>query len=76
MAFAGARRASTKPVRFHLEIDVPLRQELAYPRAETPSIRRQPDDHNFGSLMMLAVTAGAFLVVAWGATKAVFSSSK
>jgi hypothetical protein len=26
---------------------------------------------NFGPLIMLAVTAGAFLLVAWGATKAV-----
>ena len=34
--------------------------------------RRQPEDHNFGSLLMLAVTAGAFLLVTWVATKAVF----
>jgi hypothetical protein len=33
--------------------------------------RRPPDDHNFGSLMMLAITAGAFLLVTWVATKAV-----
>jgi hypothetical protein len=33
-------------------------------------LRRQPNDHNFGSLM-LAVTAGAFLLVAWVATKGV-----
>jgi hypothetical protein len=72
MAISGARRASTKPVRFHLKIDVSLRQELAYPRAETPSLRRQPDDHNFGSLIMLAVTAGAFLLVTWVATKGLF----
>ncbi len=25
-------------------------------------LRREPNDHNFGSLLMLAVTAGAFLV--------------
>ena len=30
---------------------------------------RQPNDHNFGSLLMLAVTAGAFLLVTWVATK-------
>ena len=35
-------------------------------------MRRQPDDHNFGSLLMLAVTAGAFLLVIWVATKALF----
>ena len=29
-------------------------------------LRRQPDDHDFGSLMMLAITAGAFLLVAMG----------
>jgi hypothetical protein len=27
---------------------------------ERRPLRRQPDDHNFGSLLMLAVTAGAF----------------
>ena len=32
----------------------------------------QPNDHNFGSLMMLAVTAGSFLLVVWVATKALF----
>jgi tetratricopeptide (TPR) repeat protein len=32
-------------------------------------LRRQPNDHNFGSLLMLAVTAGAFLLVTWIATK-------
>jgi hypothetical protein len=36
-------------------------------------LRRQPNDHNFGSLIMLALTAGAFLLVTWIATK-VFSS--
>ena len=35
-------------------------------------LRRQPDDHNFGSLLMVAVTAGAFLLVIWVATKALF----
>ena len=36
-------------------------------------LRRQPDDHNLWSLissLMLSVTAGAFLLVAWVATKA------
>ena len=35
-------------------------------------LRRQPDDHHFWSLIVLAVTAGAFLLVAWVATKALF----
>jgi hypothetical protein len=35
-------------------------------------LRRQPTDHNFGSLMMLAITAGAFLLVTWIATKGLF----
>ena len=39
---------------------------------EKRPLRRQPDDHHFGSLLMLAVTAGAFLLVAWVATKALF----
>jgi hypothetical protein len=34
--------------------------------------RRQPDGHNFGSLMTLAATAGAFLLVTWVGTTAVF----
>jgi hypothetical protein len=33
---------------------------------------RQPDDHNLGSLIMLAVTTGVFLLVAWVATKGLF----
>jgi hypothetical protein len=28
--------------------------------------RRQPNDHDFGSLIILAVTAGAFLLATWG----------
>ena len=36
------------------------------------SLRRLPEDHNFGSLLMLAVTAGAFLMVTWVASKALF----
>jgi hypothetical protein len=39
---------------------------------EKRPLRRQSDDHNFGSLLMLAVTAGAFLSVVWVATKALF----
>ena len=35
-------------------------------------LRRQPEDHNFGSLLVLAVTAGAFLAVTWVATKGLF----
>jgi hypothetical protein len=43
---------------------------------EKRPLRQQPDDHNFGSLLMLAVTAGAFLLITWVTTKAVLSSSK
>jgi hypothetical protein len=39
---------------------------------EKRPMRRQPDDHHFWSLMMLAAIAGAFLLVAWVATKALF----
>ena len=35
-------------------------------------MRRQSDDPSFGSLIMLAVTAGAFLLVTWIATKGLF----
>ena len=43
-----------------------------WPMEEKHPLRRQPDDHNFGSFLMLAVTAGAFLLlVTWVATKAV-----
>jgi hypothetical protein len=39
---------------------------------EKRPLRRQGDDHNFGSLLMLAVTAGAFLLVTWIAIKTLF----
>jgi hypothetical protein len=39
---------------------------------EKRPLRRQPEDHHFWSLIMLAVTAGAFLLVTWVATKALF----
>jgi hypothetical protein len=32
---------------------------------ERRPLRRQPEDHNLGSLLMLAITAGAVLLVAW-----------
>ena len=41
---------------------------------EKRELRRQLDDHHFGSLLMLAVAAGAFLLVTWVATKALFVS--
>ena len=50
----------------HRSNDSPARMEERRP------LRRQPDDHNFGSLIMLAVTAGVFLLVAWVATKGLF----
>jgi hypothetical protein len=37
---------------------------------EKRPLRRQPEDHHFWSLIMLAVTAGGFLLVTWVATKA------
>jgi hypothetical protein len=39
---------------------------------ERRPLRRQPEDHNFGSLIMLSVTAGAFLLATWVAAKALF----
>ena len=39
---------------------------------EDPPGTRQRNDHNFGSLIMLAVPAGAFLLVTWIATKGLF----
>jgi hypothetical protein len=53
-------------------IDAPLRHELASDVEKRRPLRRQPNDHNFGSLVMLAVTAGAFLLVTWVATKGLF----
>ena len=40
------------------------------PMEEKRPLRRQPDDHHLWSLIMLAVTAGGFLLVTWIATKA------
>jgi hypothetical protein len=37
-----------------------------------PTIPPTAGDHNFGSLIMLAVTAAAFLLVAWVATRGLF----
>jgi hypothetical protein len=39
---------------------------------EKRPLRRQLEDHHFWSLIMLAVTAAAFLLVVWVATKALF----
>jgi hypothetical protein len=39
-------------------------------------LQRQSEDHHFWSLIMLAVTAAAFLLVVWAATKALFVFSK
>ena len=47
-----------------------MRNYSREPMEEKRPLRRQPEDHNFGSLLMLAVTAGAFLLVTWIATKA------
>jgi hypothetical protein len=45
------------------------------PMEEKRPLRRQPDDHHFCSLIMLAVTAGGFLLVTWAATKALSFNS-
>ena len=42
------------------------------PMEEKRPLRRQPEEHHFWSLVNLAVTAGAFLLVTWGTTKALF----
>ena len=42
------------------------------PMEEKRPLRQQPENHHFWSLIMLAVTAGAFLLVVWIATKALF----
>jgi hypothetical protein len=42
------------------------------PAEQRQPLRRQPIDHNSGSLMMRAVTAGVFMVVTWAATKGLF----
>jgi hypothetical protein len=39
---------------------------------EKRPLRRQPEDHHFWSLRVLAVTAAAFLLVVWITTKALF----
>ena len=39
---------------------------------EKRPLRRQSDEHHFWSLIMLAVTAAAFLLVVWVAAKALF----
>jgi hypothetical protein len=39
---------------------------------EKRPMRRQPEDYHFWSLIMLAVTAAAFLLIVWVATKALF----
>jgi hypothetical protein len=49
-----------------------VRTRASNPMNEKRPLRRQRDDHHFGSLLVLAVTAGAFLLVTWVATKAFF----
>jgi hypothetical protein len=39
---------------------------------KSPTSSKRPNEHNFGALLMLAVTAGAFLMVTWVATKGLF----
>jgi hypothetical protein len=47
-------------------------QEPPATMEEKRPLRRQPEDHHFWSLIMLAVTAGGFLLVTWVATKVLF----
>jgi hypothetical protein len=54
----------TRAASFFREIQK-ARRSLEEPRR----LRRPPNDHNFGSLLVLAVTVGAFLFVTWIATK-------
>jgi hypothetical protein len=42
------------------------------PMEEKRPLRRQPDGYNFSSLLMLSVTAGAFLLATWMPAKALF----
>ena len=42
------------------------------PMEEKHPLRRQSDDHHFWSLIVLAVTAAAFLLVVWVAARALF----
>jgi hypothetical protein len=42
------------------------------PMEEKRELRRRPDNHHFGSLLMLAVTVGVFLLITWVATRALF----
>ena len=46
------------------------------PMEEKRELRRQPDNHHFGSLLMLAVRIGAFLLVTWEPRRLYVSSSK
>jgi hypothetical protein len=48
------------------------RNNYLFRYGETPTITLPANDHNFGPLIMLAVTAGAFLLVTWIATKGLF----
>ena len=42
------------------------------PMEEKRPLRRQPENYHFWLLIMLAITAGAFLLAVWVATKALF----
>ena len=64
-----------RPLRLRCSrISSMIRQRITSrePMEQKRPLRRQPDDHNFGSLLMLSVTAGAFLLVTWVAAKALF----
>jgi hypothetical protein len=42
------------------------------PWKKNTNCARRPDNHHFGSLLMLAVTVGVFLLITWVATRALF----
>jgi hypothetical protein len=65
----GSRRSWKLSAR-EAKLTIGFRSQYVSEVAEKRPLRRQPDDHHFWSLVMLAVTAGGFL------TKALFSSFK
>ena len=64
--FAGRLLSPAEGLTLSDELEYDFRVEERRP------LRRQTEDHDFWSLIMLAVTAGNFLLVTWAATKAVF----
>src|SRR4029077_14803682 len=57
-------------VRRH--VDRSFGHRITLDMEEKRPLQRQSEDHHFWSLIMLAVTAAAFLLVVWMPTKALF----